>query len=51
MAEKMIEVYDTRSGKKLPRRVPEAFKRIFPYLTDTPKAKAPSGLPKTEKEA
>lgn len=40
MAQKRVEAYDTRTGAKLPHRVPENWLRIFPYLSLTPKTKA-----------
>lgn len=40
MATKMIHAYDTRTGSKLPNRVPESFLRLFPHLSETPKHKA-----------
>lgn len=45
MAEKMIEVYDTRNGDKLPQRVPAVFLKLFPYLSVTPKQKARQAVP------
>lgn len=44
MPQKLIEVFDTRTGAKLPKRVPENWLRIFPYLSTTPKAKAASAV-------
>jgi len=49
VAEKMVEVYDTRTGSKLAHRVPEVWLRIFPHLSLTPKSKAAAG-PRAEKE-
>lgn len=40
MPQKRVEAYDTRTGAKLPQRVPENWLRIFPYLSLTPKTKA-----------
>lgn len=40
MPQKRVEAYDTRTGAKLPQRVPENWLRIFPYLSLTPKSKA-----------
>ena len=40
MPQKRVEAYDTRTGAKLPHRVPENWLRIFPYLSLTPKSKA-----------
>ncbi|MGY5764985.1 hypothetical protein ACXET9_07290 [Brachybacterium sp. DNPG3] len=40
MATKLTDAYDTRTGAKLPQRVPEVWLRIFPFLSKTPKAKA-----------
>ena len=40
MAQKLVEAFDTRTGAKLPQRVPESWLRIFPYLSLTPKSKA-----------
>lgn len=35
-----IDVYDKRSGDKLPHQVPEHFVNLFPYLSKTPLQKA-----------
>lgn len=40
MPQKLVEAYDTRTGAKLPQRVPENWLRIFPYLSLTPKQAA-----------
>lgn len=40
MAEKLVTAYDTRTGKKLDRRVPAVWLRLFPYLSLTPQTKA-----------
>lgn len=40
MAEKLVHVYDTNTGRKLPRRVPEVWLRLFPHLALTPKQRA-----------
>ena len=45
MAEKMVEAYDTRTGEKLPQRVPAVFLRLFPHLSATPKQKARYAVP------
>ena len=45
MAEKMVEAYDTRTGEKLPQRVPAGFLRLFPHLSATPKQKARYAVP------
>ncbi|HCS2945790.1 TPA: hypothetical protein OQU49_004403 [Shigella flexneri] len=52
MAENMVYVYDTNTGRKLARRVPEVWLRIFPHLSLTPKAKARPvpAPPKTDEE-
>ena len=42
MAEKMVEAYDTRTGKKIGKRVPKNWLEIFPYLSTTPKNGAAS---------
>lgn len=36
----LVEAYDTRTGRKLDRRVPAVWLRIFPYLSLTPTQKA-----------
>lgn len=46
MPEKQVEAYDTNTGAKLPRRVPEGWLRIFPHLSLTPKSKAATGQKK-----
>lgn len=45
MAEQMVEVYNTRTGRKLPKRVPIVWLRIFPDLSVTPKQKARLAVP------
>lgn len=35
-----VDVYDTRTGKKVPHQVPEDHLRLFPYLALTPSQKA-----------
>lgn len=40
MPQPLVEAYDTRTGTKLPKRVPENWLRIFPYLSLTPKSQA-----------
>ena len=40
MPQKLIEAYDTRTGAKLPQRVPESWTRIFPNVSATPTQKA-----------
>lgn len=40
MAEQLVTAYDTRTGKKLDRRVPAVWLRIFPNLSPTPQQKA-----------
>lgn len=40
MAEKLVYVYDTNTGRKLARRVPEVWLRLFPHLSPTPRQKA-----------
>lgn len=40
MPQKRVEAYDTRTGAKLPQRVPENWLRIFPHLSPTPKQEA-----------
>ena len=40
MPQKRIEAYDTRTGAKLPQRVPESWTRIFPHVSATPTQKA-----------
>lgn len=40
MAEQLVTAYDTRTGKKLDRRVPAVWLRIFPHLSSTPQQKA-----------
>lgn len=40
MTEKLVHVYDTNTGRKLPRRVPEVWLRLFPHLAPTPKQRA-----------
>lgn len=40
MPQKLIEAYDTRTGAKLPHRVPENWTRIFPHVSATPTQKA-----------
>ena len=37
MPQKLIEAYDTRTGAKLPQRVPESWTRIFDHVSATPK--------------
>lgn len=49
MAEKMVEVYDTRTGEKLAKRVPEVWVRLYPYLSVTPKQKARNAVPTAPK--
>lgn len=54
MAEKFVDAYDTRTGKKLPNRVPANYLRLFSYLSPTPKQKARFAVPappKNDKEA
>lgn len=53
MAEKLVYAYDTNTGRKLPRRVPEVWLRLFPHLSLTPKEKARPvpAPPKTNEEA
>lgn len=51
MADVFVEVYDTRTNKKLPNRVPEGWLRIFDYLSKTPKQRASNGPRTTEKES
>lgn len=50
MADKMVEVYDTRTGQKLPQRVPAVWLKLYKYLAVTPKHKARIGAttPKNE---
>jgi len=35
-----IDVYDKRTGEKLPHQVPDHFPDLFPYLSKTPLQKA-----------
>ena len=48
MPQKLIEAYDTRTGAKLPQRVPESWTRIFPNVSATPTQKAADA---TDKDA
>lgn len=34
-----VTAYDTRTGKKLPNKVPRAHLEVFPYLSETPKSR------------
>lgn len=36
----LIDMYDTRTGKKLLEKKPEVFLRLFPYLSPTPRQRA-----------
>lgn len=40
MPQKLIEAYDTRTGAKLPQRVPESWTRLFPNVSATPTQRA-----------
>lgn len=52
MAEKLVYVYDTNTGRKLERRVPEVWLKLYPHLSRTPKDKArPVPAPPKNEEA
>lgn len=38
--EAFVTAYDTRTGKKLPNKIPRAHLKIFPNLSAIPKARA-----------
>lgn len=40
MSSRFVDVYDTRTGAKVPHQVPEDHLRLFPYLALTPSQKA-----------
>lgn len=49
MAVKKVAAYDTRTGRKLPQRVPVTWLRIFPNLSETPVSSARSGKKSDQK--